>query len=164
MKNLMVLSVLLLLIIHACSNDDSGLEGPMNSKFIGIYEIENEHISGIHTEFDSSGNITFQGYDTTLIVNDQFIIENGGTEDSVIINSLINGFYGGEREVKGVFMNDSIQIVHEFSDQLNKDYIRGRIWFEGDSLRLDYRWDQSNIWANYAPPMRGMVLGVGVRR
>ncbi len=164
MKNCNIILALFVLIGLACNSDDSGTEFSKINSFLGDYSILSEHITGIHTEYDSIGNIIFQGYDTITVSNNFFSIVEGSNQDTVILNQCLNDFNHESITVKAVLSGDELSLVHEFSDIQHNDYLRGTVRVVGDSIFMDYYWDRSNVWANYAPPTRGSVLAQGVRK
>ena len=161
MKTYLLASCALLLVLFSCKKDDSENNNQANiEKFLGNYEIENIHISGIHTFYDSTGNITFQGNDTTTVSNDLFSITMGNDNDTLLINSLINNLNNSSTEVKGVVTGDTLKIVHDhsFAPTFN-NFIKGNIWMKEDSIFLNYYWDKSDTWSAGALPVRGEVEG-----
>lgn len=174
MKKWMLVTFLVVLFF-ACKkdNDDSGII-PNNDSiisnnefeaFIGLYEVQSRHISGIETFYDSIGNQIGMGIDTSFVDNELLTISQYNQTDTLLLEGLINSFFQNHRTaVKCVYSNDSLHIVHEFSVEiLRNNYIRGKIWMKDDSLFLDYHWDKSDLWSSGALPEYGEVLSSGVR-
>lgn len=153
----------LLSFFYSCSDDEAS--GPEKDRFTGNYLIESEHISQIHTFYDSVGNVIGMGLDTNIYSNEKLSITEGTTSDTMVIDGLINSFFSGNRTVaKGGLLNDSIQIVYEQSNPpLSNDFIRGKIWLTEDSIFLDYYWDKSDIWSSGAFPEKGHVKASGIK-
>ncbi len=170
MKQIIFFSVFLFFFIVSCNNneDDTTVLPPNNEfeQFIGNYQIASEHISGLHPVFDSVGNVLGLTEDTTLVIDSLLtILEKDATLDTVIINGLIKSAIGNFRqEVLATFEQDSLIIHYDQSNQISNDYVRGKIWLEGDSLFLDYRWDRSDTWSTGATPVYGNVKGKGIRQ
>jgi len=163
--------LLLILVAFACKDDepDMNIDNEPNDEltledFIGSYDIETTHISGVQTFYDSVGNQIGQGFDTTLVTNQLLVIETGNSADTLLVNGLINGFNHGTSIVEAVLEGDVITVIYDFSEpQLRHDFIKGTLRLDGDSIILVYQWDRSDIWSYGALPERGEVRGGGIR-
>lgn len=131
--------------------------------FIGTYHVESTHISGIHTFYDSIGNQIYQGFDTSLISDQLLVIEAGITDDTLSVNGLISSFSHLTTNVKAVLFENTIEVVHDYSDLTSNNFIKGNLRLEGDSIILTYLWDRSDTWSTGALPVRGEVSASGIR-
>ena len=169
MKQTILFCILLFFCAISCSDDEAVTPTPTTNieieKFIGNYQITNEHISGLHSVFDSVGNFLDYTVDTTLVSDSILtILATDLTLDSVMIQGLIKSLNGNFRqEVLATMEQDTLIIHYDEGNQISSDYIRGKIWLEGDSLFLDYRWNQSDTWSTGAIPSYGNVKGKGIR-
>ena len=148
------------LLVLACNKDNEPLGG---EDFIGEFRMDITHVSGLHTYYDSEGNIIDQRFDTVQHI-DQTIAFSRSTADTFFVGPLFNSLVQSSVETQAFLRDDTLRFHHEFGEpQLRNDYIRGNAWLEGDSLFCDYRWDKSDIWSNGALPERGTVTASGIR-
>ena len=105
------------------------------------------------------------GYDTSTFSPEQISIELLGETDTLEIDGLIQSLRRNStfrQIVKGVVVNDTINIIYEESTPNNNDLIRGKIWIIGDSIIMDYLWDTMDTY-NWLIPERGMVTARGLK-
>lgn len=164
MKNWLLMT-LLAILFFACKKEDDSIYTVDFEDFIGVYNVESRHISGIKTFYDSIGNQVGMGIDTVFVGSELVIISQYNKTDTLLLEGLINSFFEAQRAtVKCVYGNDSLHIFHEFSvEGVRNNFIRGRVWKENDSLFLDYRWDKSDTWSSGALPEYGEVVGRGAK-
>ena len=96
-KSIVFLYPLLLLLTFACNKEEQ--TGAQLEAFLGDYLIQSTHISGIHTRYDSIGNIIFMGYDTTLVADENLSITRQEQSDTLLIDGLIQSFFAGQRKI-----------------------------------------------------------------
>jgi len=136
MKNLIILfTSILTLCLTSCESEPSD-KSVTQSEYFGEWKIDAIHISGIEIFYDSYGNVISEGYDTTELTGLVMIEELDG--DTVSIDKLINSFDLLGTEVRGLFIDETVEIIHDFSTTTSNNYIRGEIKKEGDSLFVDY--------------------------
>lgn len=159
-------SIVLVILIGSCSTES--MDGEISksvdySAFSGDYTMTVNHITGIHSQYDSIGNFLGFGIDSLYNVTMQIDINQYENSDSLIINGLITSHLLNccVKEVYGKIENDSIKLLREFNQDNNNDYVRGSIVFHDNSLTIDYRWDSSDTWSTEAFPTYGLVVGSG---
>jgi len=133
--------------------------------YVGNYEIDFIHNSGLHIVYDSIGGIAaleermVEGTDPFLQIS---AIDN---TDSLEIEGLIKSLSGSYKEtVKAIVEKDSLTIIFEESTQsIRNNFVRGKIWLESDSIFFDYRWNNSDIYNTEAIPSYGTVTAAGIK-
>ena len=162
MKHLLTTAfgMFILFFVASCGDDDE--INPALAAFIGNYEVESIHTTGLHAVYDSVGNVIDYTTETVVVATPNFEIASSASIDSVRITGLLGA---GNDVGMGTLSGDSLIIHFEQGDNIRNDYIRGTLWLnQADSLLLRYRWDHSDIWSPQAIPEYGEVVGNGVRR
>lgn len=158
MRSFYVYSAIALLLLFSCGDDNKV------SEYIGNYNLNVQHITGIHDIYDDEGNYLGLGIDTISNITMNIKISQLEDSDNLLIDGLITSHLNSCcDEVIGIVENNQISLSRNESDNINKDIVEGFIRFDSDSIIVDYNWDKSNIWASNAPPIYGIVDGVGVR-
>ena len=122
--------LLLTIVIAACEKDeiippiDTPIEKTIDlSIYIGNYTLSVNHITGIHSQYDSIGNYLGMGIDTISNIPMNIEISQHNDTDSLLIKGLIATHLLNccEKEVYGVIQNDSITLVRELSTNSTND-------------------------------------------
>ncbi len=161
MKYLFLLTAILVFI--SCEKNSTEPENQPDSnllEFEGNYKISSLITDGMHEIFDSLGNVVDYEYRTSTEEDNLSIsFKNGDT-------LLVDGFYfslGSFIQEAPVKLNDNneFEILFNYSDPFKKDEIIGTIWFEADSIHLEYDWDKT--WSTAPVPNKGSVRSRGIK-
>jgi len=164
--------IILGLLFTICACDKEGDPSDNSDKlvdltpYLGSYNMNVNHITGIHSQHDSIGNFLGFGIDTFLNVSINVEINQHNDTDSLLITGLISSQHLNccLKEVMGVVSNDSISLIREFNGGNRNDYVRGYIHINENTINTNYRWDTSDTWSSEAFPEYGLVNGTGERQ
>ncbi len=163
-KILLFLSIIaFLFVMDSCKKDPIDPVDPPEEEvsFLGNYAIQSTHTFGLVPVYDSVG-FAIDYEESTSIITDTISISQLSNTDSLYIESLLFSWHGVKINVKATMQNDSLNIIHDYSNSVRNNYIRGMVWLDSDSIFLDYRWDRSDIWSVGAVPEYGKVFSRGV--
>ena len=159
-KGFIVFSILVL-ILTSCGKDGNSIN---LDKYIGEHQLIVTHITGVHEQYDSIGNVLGLGFDTIRMKAMDINITQQENTDSLTIGGLIlTHLLGCCGEVKGVVNNDTLWLTRNKNTILKNDYVDGHIVFTTDSIHISYLWNKSDVWATSVPPTFGTVEGSGVQ-
>ncbi len=156
------------ILIAACSKENSfGNHNKVDlSIYIGDYNLTINHITGIHSQYDSIGNFLGFGIDTFNIDSLNIIISQHKDTDSLVVEGLISTHHLNccTKDILAVVTDDTLRLAHEHNSITRNDYVRGSITIDNDIIHMNYRWDNSDTWSTDAFPTYGIVAGNGKRQ
>ena len=162
MKYFFLLAAILTII--SCEKNPSEPESnPEVLKFEGNYQIKSAITDGMYEILDSLGNVIDHEYKTyTKDDNLSITFINGDT-------LIVNGFYysvEGNWKIEApakLNVNDELDILFNYTDEWRKQEIIGTIWLEGDSIHLEYNWDQTWETTPLPIPDKGSIRSRGIK-
>lgn len=160
-KNAFILLVFILLFGTACEENSSGLFQHPGKKYFGEYEVQSLHTAFYPTWPVEGEPVWVEG--TEAIFDPVLTIEKD-KKDSLIIKGLINKWEPGDfrQEVKAIVEDDTLRIIFDQTALIMFNKIGGKIWIRGDSIFLDYWWNQmDNYNFSSSPPRVGSIQGRG---